>query len=231
MFGIAAGLWLGHSRGMTIQIAVLIYDGFTALDAVGPMQVLSALPGATVKWVAVEPGPKRSDAGVALVADHSLDAVPRPDIVVVPGALDVRPAAGDPRVLDWLTAAHRTTTWTTSVCTGALILGAAGLLRGLQATTHWGALDTLATFGARPMRERVVRDGRVMTAAGVSAGIDMALRLAALVAGDSVAQTIQLMIEYDPEPPYRAGSPATAPAEALERARRVLARAAAAPTT
>ena len=220
MFGIAAGLWLGHSRGMTIQIAVFIYDGFTALDAVGPMQVLSALPGATVKWVAVEP---------ELVADHSLDAVPRPDIVVVPGALDVRPAAGDPRVLDWLTAAHRTTTWTTSVCTGALILGAAGLRRGLQATTHWGALDTLATFGARPMRERVVRDGRVMTAAGVSAGIDMALRLAALVAGDSVAQTIQLMIEYDPEPPYRAGSPATAPAESLER--RVLARAAAAPTT
>ena len=134
-------------------------------------------------------------------------------------------------MLDWLTAAHRTTTWTTSVCTGALILGAAGLLRGLRATTHWGALDTLAMFGARPMRERVVRDGRVMTAAGVSAGIDMALRLAALVAGDSVAQTIQLMIEYDPEPPYRAGSPATAPAEALERARRVLARAAAAPTT
>jgi transcriptional regulator GlxA family with amidase domain len=215
---------------MAIEIAVLIYDGLTALDAVGPMQVLSALPGVRVKWVAVEPGPKRSDAGVALVADHALDAVPRPDIVVVPGAMDVRPAAGDPRVLEWLVTAHRTTTWTTSVCTGALILGAAGLLRGLRATTHWSAMDALATFGATPIHERMVRDGRVVTAAGVSAGIDMALRLAALVAGEPVAQTIQLMIEYDPDPPYRAGSPATAPAEVLARARRVLARPVA-PTT
>jgi transcriptional regulator GlxA family with amidase domain len=224
VFGIAAGRRLGHSRGMAIEIAVLIYDGLTALDAVGPMQVLSALPGARVKWVAAEPGPKRSDASVALVADHALDAVPRPDIVVVPGAMDVRPAAGDPRVLEWLVTAHRTTTWTTSVCTGALILGAAGILRGLQATTHWGAMDALATFGATPIHERVVRDGRVVTAAGVSAGIDMALRLAALVAGEPVAQTIQLMIEYDPDPPYRAGSPTTAPAEVVARARRVLAR-------
>jgi transcriptional regulator GlxA family with amidase domain len=215
---------------MAIEIAVLIYDGLTALDAVGPMQVLSALPGARVKWVAAEPGPKRSDAGVALVADHALDAVPRPDIVVVPGAMDVRPAAGDPRVLEWLVTAHRTTTWTTSVCTGALILGAAGLLRGLRATTHWGAMDALATFGATPIHERVVRDGRVVTAAGVSAGIDMALRLATLVAGEPVAQTIQLMIEYDPDPPYRAGSPTTAPAEVVARARRVLARPVA-PTT
>jgi transcriptional regulator GlxA family with amidase domain len=209
---------------MAIEIAVLIYDGFTTLDAVGPMQVLSALPGARVKWVAAEPGPKRSDAGVALVADHALDAVPRPDIVVVPGAMDVRSAAGDPRVLEWLVTAHGATTWTTSVCTGALILGAAGLLRGLRATTHRGAMDALATFGATPVHERVVRDGRVVTAAGVSAGIDMALRLAALAAGEQVAQTIQLMIEYDPDPPYRAGTPTTAPAEVVARARRVLAR-------
>jgi len=215
---------------MTIEIAVLIYDGLTALDAVGPMQVLSALPGASVKWVAAEPGPKRSDAGVALVADHALGAVPRPDIVLVPGAMDVRPASGDPRVLEWLVAVHRTTTWTTSVCTGALILGAAGILRGLQATTHWGALDALAKFGAKPVSERVVRDGRVITAAGVSAGIDMALRLAALVAGEQVAQTIQLMIEYDPDPPYRAGSPTAAPADVVARARRALTRSAA-PTT
>jgi len=207
-----------------MEIALLLYDGLTALDAVGPMQVLSALPGARVKWVAAEPGPKRSDAGGALVADHALDAVPRPDIVVVPGALDVRPAAEDPRVLEWLVTAHRTTAWTTSVCTGALVLGAAGILRGLRATTHWGAMDALATFGAEPIRERMVRDGRVVTAAGVSAGIDMALRLAALVAGEQVAQTIQLMIEYDPDPPYRAGSPATAPAKIVARARRVLAR-------
>jgi transcriptional regulator GlxA family with amidase domain len=127
-------------------------------------------------------------------------------------------------------AVHRTTAWTTSVCTGALILGAAGILRGLQATTHWGAMDALAKFGAKPVSERVVRDGRVITAAGVSAGIDMALRLAALVAGEQVAQTIQLMIEYDPDPPYRTGSPTAAPADVVARARRALTRSAA-PTT
>ena len=214
-----------------MEIAVLAFDGLTALDAIGPMQVLSALPGARVRWVAAEPGLKRSDAGVALHAEHALDAVPRPDVVVVPGGMDVRPAMNDPRVRAWLAAAHETSTWTTSVCTGSLILGAAGILRGVRATTHWGAVEQLAALGAHPVRERVVRDGRVITAAGVSAGIDMALRLAALIAGESVAQTIQLMIEYDPDPPYRSGSPATAPPEVLARARRALARAAAAPAS
>ena len=207
-----------------MQIALLLFDGMTALDAIGPLQVLSALPGAAVFPVASAPGPKRTDAGVSLVAEHALAAVPRPDVILVPGGMDMRPVMADPPVLEWLRSAHATTTWTSSVCTGALVLGAAGLLRGLRATTHWAALGALRDFGAEPVAERVVRDGKVVTGAGVSAGIDMALRLAALVAGESVAQTIQLMIEYDPDPPFRAGSPATAPAEAMDRAMRLFAR-------
>jgi transcriptional regulator GlxA family with amidase domain len=212
-----------------MQIALLLFDGMTALDAIGPLQVLSALPGATVFPVASAPGPKRTDAGVSLVAEHALTAVPRPDIVLVPGGMNMRPVMADARVLEWLAAAHATTTWTTSVCTGALVLGAAGLLRGLRATTHWAALGALRDFGAEPVEERMVRDGKVVTGAGVSAGIDMALRLAALVAGDSVAQSIQLMIEYNPDPPFRAGSPATAPAEAMDRVMRIFAKAATTP--
>jgi transcriptional regulator GlxA family with amidase domain len=209
-----------------MKIALLLFDGMTALDAIGPLQVLSALPGAEVFPVASAPGPKRTDAGVALLAEHMLAAVPSPDIILVPGGMNMRPVMTDPLVIEWLTSAHATTTWTTSVCTGALVLGAAGLLRGLRATTHWAALGALRDFGAEPVEERTVCDGKVITGAGVSAGIDMALRLAALVAGESVAQTIQLMIEYDPAPPFRAGSPATAPAEAMDRAMRLFARAA-----
>ena len=208
-----------------MKIALLLFDGMTALDAIGPLQVLSALPDAGVFAVASEPGPKRSDAGVALLAEHALAAVPRPDIILVPGGMNMRPVMADARVIEWLKSAHATTTWTTSVCTGALVLGAAGLLRGLRATTHWAALDALRDFGAEPVAERTIRDGKIITGAGVSAGIDMALRLAALVAGESVAQTIQLMIEYDPAPPFRAGSPATAPADAMDRAMRLFARA------
>ena len=209
-----------------MTIALLLFDGMTALDAIGPLQVLAALPGADVFPVASAVGPKRTDAGVALLAEHAVAAVPRPDIIVVPGGMNMRPVMTDPAVIEWLTSAHATTTWTTSVCTGALVLGAAGLLRGLRATTHWAALGALRDFGAEPVGERMIRDGKVITGAGVSAGIDMALRLAALVAGESVAQTIQLMIEYDPAPPFRAGSPATAPAEAMARAMRLFARAA-----
>jgi transcriptional regulator GlxA family with amidase domain len=208
-----------------MEIAVLAFNGMTALDAVGPAQVLALLPGARVHWTAAEPGPQRTDTGMSIVAEHALADVPRPEIVLVPGGLDVRPVMSDPRVLEWLRTAHATTRWTTSVCTGALVLGAAGLLQGLRATTHWAMLDWLAKFGATPVAERVVVDGKIMTGAGVSAGIDMALRLAALIAGERVAQSIQLGIEYDPQPPY-AGSPAKAPADVVEAARRSLARSA-----
>jgi transcriptional regulator GlxA family with amidase domain len=205
-----------------MQVAVLAYDGMTALDAVGPAQVLAATPGARVTWVAAEPGAKRTDAGMAIVVETPVDALPRPDVVLVPGAVDVRPVMKDDRVLAWLRAAHETTRWTTSVCTGALILGAAGLLAGQRATTHWLMVDRLASFGAMPVTERVVVDGRVITAAGVSAGIDMALRLVQLVAGDAVAQVVQLAIEYDPAPPFAAGSPKTAPPAIVDAARRAL---------
>ena len=196
----------------------------TALDAVGPAQVLAGMPGARVSWVAAEPGAKRTDCGMAIVAEVSIGALPHPDIVLVPGALDVRPVMKDDRVLAWLRVAHETTRWTTSVCTGALILGAAGLLTGKRATTHWLMLEKLAAFGAEPVAARVVVDGKLITGAGVSAGIDLALRLVQTIAGDAVAQTVQLAIEYDPEPPFSTGSPTSAPPAVLEAARRALSR-------
>jgi transcriptional regulator GlxA family with amidase domain len=194
------------------DIAIVLYDRLTALDAIGPYEVLRGLPDSTLRFVADEPGPKRTDhGGLALVADHSLDDVPSPDIIVVPGGpgeVDVRAGAA---VIDWLRAADATSTWTTSVCTGSLILGAAGLLEGKRATSHWTALDELRKFGAEPTEERVVVQGKIVTAAGVSSGIDMALWLAAQVAGEDVAKAIQLAIEYDPQPPFDAGSPRKAP--------------------
>jgi transcriptional regulator GlxA family with amidase domain len=206
-----------------MEIAILLYDRFTALDAVVPFQVLALLPGAKVKWVATEARLVRSDSRLGMMADFALDDVTRPDVVMVPGGIDVRPVMKDERVLAWLRDVHTTTTWTTSVCTGSLILGAAGILRGVRATTHWSALDALRDLGATPVRKRVVFDGKVVTGAGVSAGIDMALRLAETIAGPEVAQAIQLVIEYDPDPPSACGSPAKAPAAVLERARRILA--------
>jgi transcriptional regulator GlxA family with amidase domain len=194
-----------------ISIAILLYDRMTALDAIGPYEVLGRLPGATIAYVSPDPGTKRTDQNLGLVADTSLDEVAHPDIVVVPGGPGETAVGEDERVLDWLRAAHETTTWTTSVCTGSLVLGAAGLLEGKRATSHWLALDQLRKYGAEPTLERVVIQGKIITAAGVSSGIDMALTLAARLAGDEVAQTIQLGIEYDPQPPFDAGSPHKAP--------------------
>ena len=199
------------------DIAILLYDRLTALDAIGPYEVLSRLPGWTLTFVAAEPGPVQTDNGrLTLLAERSLDELPSPDIVLVPGGPgEVAARAGGP-ALEWLRAAYETTTWTTSVCTGSLILAAAGLLAGKRATSHWLAMDTLRGLGATPVSERVVFDGKVVTAAGVSAGIDMALSLAAKIAGDDVARAIQLGIEYDPQPPFDAGSPRTAPPAIVE---------------
>jgi putative intracellular protease/amidase len=195
-----------------MDIAIPIYPGFTALDAVGPYEVLSNLPGATVRFIAAEPGPVTADTGMlTLVAEASLDEVPAPEIVCVPGGRGTEAAIADRRIVDWVRAAHDGSEWTTSVCTGAQVLGAAGILDGLEATTYWMALDSLRDYGARPCVQRVVRQGKVVTAAGVSSGIDMALTLASLIAGDDVAQAIQLGIEYDPQPPFDAGSEAKAP--------------------
>ncbi|MBT2526090.1 DJ-1/PfpI family protein [Streptomyces sp. ISL-99] len=197
-----------------MQIAVLLYDRFTTLDAVGPYELLARLPGAETVFVAKEAGQIRNDQGsLALVADRLLAEVTRPDIVLVPGGPGSRQAMRDETILDWLRTADATSTWTTSVCTGSLVLAGAGLLKGRRATTHWLSLDDLRSLGAEPTGERVVFDGKYVTAAGVSSGIDMALHLLGRIGGDAVAQTVQLLTEYDPQPPYDAGSPEKAPAE------------------
>ena len=200
-----------------MEIAIPLFHRFTALDAVGPFQVLSALPGATVHWLAAEPGPVRTDNGVAVMAEARFAEVPHPAVVVVPGGMGTRAAMHDEDLVGWIRAAHATSQWTTSVCTGSLLLGAAGLLDGLEATTHWMARDELEARGARYTQQRVVEQGKLITAAGVSAGIDMALVLAERIAGAEVAQAIQLMIEYDPQPPFDSGSPDKAPPEVVER--------------
>jgi transcriptional regulator GlxA family with amidase domain len=205
-----------------MRIAILIFDRLTALDAVGPYEILSRLPGAELRFVAKEPGLKRTDTrSLGLHADAALGDIPGPDVLLVPGGPGSRPLMDDSEVLDWLRSAHGGSTWTTSVCTGSLVLGAAGILDGKRATTHWAYLESLRELGAEPVAERVVADGRVITAAGVSAGIDMALRLAARIAGDEVAQAIQLGIEYDPDPPFDSGSPSKAPSELIELVRAV----------
>jgi transcriptional regulator GlxA family with amidase domain len=203
-----------------MDIAIPIFDKITALDAIGPYEVLSRLPGATVSFVALEPGPKRTENGMlALVADRSLDELPAPDVIVVPGGFGTRALAHDQAMLGWLREAHKTSLWTTSVCTGALLLAAAGILDGLRATTHWLQYDLLRPYGVTPVAERIVREGKIITAAGVSAGIDMALMLAGEIAGLELAHGIQLGIEYDPEPPFKGGSPLTAPPEIIELVR------------
>ena len=197
-----------------MQIAVLLYDGFTALDCVGPYDVLSRLPGADVVFVAAERGEVRTDTKMlAIVADRAIAEVTTPDILLIPGGFGTRRLMTDPSTLDWIRTVHRHTTWTTSVCTGSLLLGAAGLLDGLDASTHWASRELLESTGARYVETRVVEQGKIVTAAGVSAGIDMALRLAARIGGDVTAQAIQLAIEYDPQPPYDCGSPSKASPE------------------
>jgi transcriptional regulator GlxA family with amidase domain len=200
-----------------LEIAILLFDGITALDAVGPYEALAMMPEAHVRFVATGRGAKRSarNGSLALVADHTLAEIAHPDVILVPGGPGEAVVRKDPEVLAWLRAAHETSRWTTSVCTGALTLAAAGILDGVEATTHWSSMDELAALGAKPVQERVVVRGKVITAAGVSAGIDMALRLAQLEAGDDVAMAIQLILEYDPQPPFDAGSPAKAPAHVL----------------
>jgi transcriptional regulator GlxA family with amidase domain len=217
-----------------MQIAILLFDRLTALDAVGPYEVLSRLPGAEVVFVGEDTGSVRTEVGsLGLTVDAALGDIDRPDIVLVPGGPGQAALMADGPVHQWLRAADATSTWTTSVCTGSLILAAAGLLTGRSATSHWLALDQLSALGALPTQERVVFDGKYVTAAGVSSGIDMALALVGRVAGDEVAQAIQLGIEYDPQPPQTSGSPSTAPPEIVEllrsRSRFVLADGGAAP--
>jgi len=205
-----------------MEIAIPLFDGFTTLDAMGPFQVLSALPGAHARFLATEAGPVLSDNRMLTVmAEGCYEDVPHPEVLVVPGGPGTRALLDDERVLDWVRSAHASSRYTTSVCTGSLVLAAAGLLEGVEATTHWRSRDELGSLGARPIPERVVERGRVITAAGVSAGIDMALRLAELIAGAQMAQAIQLNIEYDPQPPFDSGSPEKAPDDVIALVRGV----------
>jgi putative intracellular protease/amidase len=207
-----------------MRIAIPLYDRFTALDAVGPYEVLSRLPGASVTWLAHEPGVVRTDnAMLGIEADAAFEDLPDPEIVLVPGGTGTNAFLEDERLVGWIRGAHETSEWTTSVCTGSLLLGAAGLLVGLAATSHWLDVQDLERYGARPSARRVVEEGKILTAAGVSSGIDMALVLAAKIAGREVAQAIQLGIEYDPQPPFDAGSPDKAPPEIVELVRGVAA--------
>ncbi|HEU4462525.1 MAG TPA: DJ-1/PfpI family protein [Solirubrobacterales bacterium] len=200
-----------------MKIAILVFDGITALDAIGPYEVLRSVPGWKVQFVGKEKGEVRTDSGaLGLSADHAIAEVEAADIVLVPGGQGNRALLDDEEVLGWLRRLDAGTKWTTSVCTGSMVLGAAGLLEGKRATCHWAFLDDLREYGVEPVQGRYVEDGKVLTAAGVSAGIDMALHLVGQEVGPELAQAVQLGIEYDPQPPFDAGSPDKAPAPIVE---------------
>ncbi|WP_115302156.1 DJ-1/PfpI family protein [Legionella beliardensis] len=204
-----------------MQLVFLFYDGMTALDAIGPHEVLSRVPGIEVKRVAQTKGVINTYAAdLKLIADYSLAEVTHADILLVPGAGNATSLTQFPDILDWVKQIHATTTWTTSVCTGSLILGAAGILTGLNATSHWAVLNQLQTWGAKPTSQRIVEAGKIITAAGVSAGIDMALSLAAKIADEKTAQGLELRLEYDPKPPFNTGSPEKAPPDLVEQIRK-----------
>lgn len=189
------------------QIAIVVYPGFTALDFIGPYEVLRNLPDAEVRFVWHEPGPIAADSGVLLVgATHSFDETPSPDILLVPGGMTTFEHARDDKLLDWVRRADETSTWTTSVCSGSVILAAAGLLKGRRATSHWLVLPMLTPFGVEAVGdERIVHEGKFVTAAGVSAGIDLAMWLFGQICGEAKAKAVQLSIEYDPQPPFDSG--------------------------
>ena len=192
-----------------LQVAIPLFARFTALDGIGPYEVLQRIPGLTVTFVGHERGEVRSENGMlGITADATYEEMARPDVIVFPGGVGTRALMSDARVLAWLRTAHETTRFTTSVCTGSLVLGAAGLLRGLTATTYWSCYDLLAAQGAVPTSQRVVEhlERRIITAAGVSSGIDMALRLVEAMFDRTAAEAAQLMIEYDPQPPFDSGS-------------------------
>jgi putative intracellular protease/amidase len=200
-----------------VEIVCLLFDGITALDIVGPYEVLQRLPEADVKFVAHQRGEIRTDNKfLALHADYTLDEITSADVLVIPGGFATRQLEDDAKLLEWIRAIDATTTWTTSVCTGSMLLAAAGLLAGKEATSHWASLERLKEYGAIPTGKRVVEQGKIVTAAGVSSGIDMALTLTARIAGDEFAQAVQLGIEYDPQPPFDAGSTEKAPQPIVE---------------
>lgn len=190
-----------------MNIVFFFYNNMTALDVIGPHEILARLPGATVQRAAIKAGGILTDSGIILTADQEISEVSSADVLVIPGAGNAASFREYPHILDWVRTIHATTRWTTSVCTGSLILGAAGILSGIKATSYWAAHDRLSRWGAKPQKSRIVQDGKIITAAGVSAGIDMALVLAEKLCGREIAERLQLGIEYDPDPPFDVGNP------------------------
>jgi len=204
-----------------MQVAIPLFPRFTALDAIGPYEVLQRIPDIDVTFIGHQRGEVRSENGfLGITVDATFEEMAHPDIVVFPGGVGTRPLMTDERVLDWVRTAHSTSTFTTSVCTGSLVLAAAGLLTGLTATTYWSVYPMLTEQGATPTAQRVVEHlpERIITAAGVSSGIDMALRLVEVLYDDTAAKACQLMIEYDPQPPFDSGALAKASEATVLRA-------------
>lgn len=199
-----------------MNIVFLLFPNLTQLDFTGPLQVLSRLPGATVPLAAKTLDPVPTDTALTLNPTHTLENCPQADVLCVPGGFGVDDAMRDEETVRFVKRQAAGAQYVTSVCTGAFILGAAGLLEGKRATTHWAYHDALADVGSTPVRARVVRDGNLFTGGGVTAGIDFAFTLAAEIAGEEVAKAIQLGLEYDPAPPFEAGSPEKAPPAALK---------------
>lgn len=205
---------------MIMQVAIPLYPRMTALDAIGPYEVLQRVPALDVTFVGAQRGEIRTENGMlGLSVDKTYDELPAPDVIVVPGGIGSRDVLDGGPLVDWIRAAHPSTRYTTSVCTGSLVLAAAGVLDGLTATTHWGAFELLEKLGAKPVTQRVVEHlpERVITAAGVSSGIDMAIRLVSLLVDDIGAQAAQVFIEYDPQPPFDAGHPSKVSGAVMQR--------------
>jgi transcriptional regulator GlxA family with amidase domain len=205
-----------------VKVAFVLYDQFTALDLIGPYEVISAWPGAEPRFLATTQAPVYTDRGLAMLPADTPETLPDPDVVVVPGSSQPLGPLGDSRLLDWVREVSASARWMTSVCTGSGVYGAAGLLAGRRATTHWAFRENLRAMGVEVVAERVVFDGNFVTGAGVSAGIDMALSLTVHEHGEALAKAIQLMIEYDPQPPFAAGAPEKADASTLRLALRGL---------
>jgi putative intracellular protease/amidase len=201
----------------TLKIAILLFDNYTALDVVGPYEVLSKIPNSKIYMVALKPGLYKDIKGLQMMAEYSLSDLPNPDILLIPGGFGIDSILTNPEIINWVQNAHKTTQWTVSVCSGALLLGAAGLLKDCNATTHWNRKEQLAKYGVIIQNERYVKDGKIITSAGVSAGIDMSLYLLSLITNENFAKAIQLGMEYDPQPPFDSGSPEKAPKEILDR--------------
>jgi transcriptional regulator GlxA family with amidase domain len=205
-----------------VKIAYVLYPDFTALDLIGPYEVISVWPDVELHWVATTPGPIRTDHGLAMLPTATPADLPDPDVVVIPGSSKPLGPLKDEVLLDWVRSVAPTAQWLASACTGSGVYGAAGVLKGRRATTHWGFRENLKAMGVEVVADRVVFDGPFVTGAGVSAGIDMALALTARVHGDELAKAIQLGIEYDPQPLFDVGAPEKADASTLRLAARML---------